>query len=140
MLRTGLALFLIAALSACGGVGPTTRATAPGTAWPSLMPSRPVTRPELPDAFPVLPGASELALPTDDPGLIAQWRTDRVGAVAYDFYSAALPAAGFHVEGRYPGDTVAIIRFIGPTGGLWQVVIQGLDARMAQIEVRLDRP
>jgi hypothetical protein len=44
------------------------------------------------------------------------------------------------VEGRYPGDTGAIIRFTGPSGQLWQLTILGLDPHTAQIEVRLDRP
>jgi hypothetical protein len=88
----------------------------------------------------VLPGVTEQPLPPDDPEVIARWTTDKVGAIAYDFYSEALPAAGYAVEGRYPGDIGAIIRFIGPTGRLWQVAILGIDPHTAQIEVRLDRP
>ncbi len=130
-------IILVGAVSTCQGAGERTPAA---TAPPSGPASPPAERPTLPIGFPVLPGATAQPLPPDDLGLIARWSTERVGAFAYDFYSEALPAAGYVVEGRYPGDTGAIIRFTGPSGQLWQLTILGLDPRTAQIEVRLDRP
>lgn len=142
MLRAaGLLLVLVGALTACRADGEATPGlTASGSASPSVAPSPVETRPELPAGFPVVPGASEVALPQDDLGVIARWTTDKVGTIAFDFYSDALPAAGYAVEGLYPGGEWALIRFTGPNGHLWQVVIHGLDLHTAQIEVRLDRP
>lgn len=142
MLRaTGLLLVLVGALTACRAGGEATPGlTASGIASPSVQASSAATRPELPANFPVLPGVTEVALPPDDLGVIARWTTDKVGTIAFDFYSDALPAAGYAVEGLHPGGEWALIRFTGPTGQLWQVVIHGLDLHTAQIEVRLDRP
>lgn len=142
MLRVmGLLPVLLGVLAGCGaGEVVTPGSTSSATAAPTAIVSPAATRLPLPADFPVLPGVTEVALPADDLGVIARWTTDQVGATAYDFYSAALPAAGYLVEGRYPGDIGAIIRFVGPTGELWQVAIRELDPRTARIDVRLDRP
>jgi hypothetical protein len=142
MLRTtGLLLVLLGALAACRAGGDSAPGlTASGSTSPSVLASPVGTRPELPAGFPVLPGVTEVALPPDDLGVIARWATDKVGTIAFDFYSDALPAAGYAVEGLYPGGQWALVRFTGPTGQLWQVMIHGLDLHTAQIEVRLDRP
>lgn len=95
--------------------------------------------PQLPVGFPVMPGAVRQAVPAADPGLIALWETDRPGSAAYDFYVAALPAAGYPIVGLYPGGDVALIRLGMPDGSVWQVVTHlAQDGRVA-IEVRLDR-
>jgi len=79
-------------------------------------------------------------MPDDDPGLIGLWESDEVGSAAYDFYVAALPAAGYPIVGTYPGGEVALIRFAAPDGEIWQMVAHATsDGRLA-IEVRLDRP
>ncbi|HEV8252283.1 MAG TPA: hypothetical protein VGQ66_02780 [Candidatus Limnocylindria bacterium] len=99
-----------------------------------------VQRRPLPAGFPILPGAVPLPMPDDDPGLIALWQSDQVGSAAYDFYAAALPAAGYRIVGLYPGGEVALIRFGAPDGEIWQMVARATpDGRLA-IEIRLDRP
>lgn len=96
-------------------------------------------RPQLPVGLPLMPGAVRQAVAAGDPGLIALWETDRPGSAAYDFYVAALPAAGYPIAGLYPGGDVALIRFGMPDGSIWQVVTHlAQDGRVA-IEVRLDR-
>jgi len=100
----------------------------------------PASRPDLPADFPTFPGARSALLPDDDPGLIAAWTTDQLGYAAYDFYVDGLPAAGYPIEGLYPGGEFAIIRFRGTGGAVWQVVVHGLIAEPVRIEVRLDRP
>ena len=94
----------------------------------------------LPEGFPVLPGAVPAALPDDDPGLIALWTSDQPGSATYDFYAAALPAAGYRILGPYPGGEWAIIRFGLPDGTIWQVVSHDRADGRAAIEVRWDRP
>ena len=142
MLRaTGLLLVLVGALTACRADGEASaRLTAAASTSPAANSSPARTRPGLPADFPALPGAVEMALPPDDLGVVVRWTTDQVGTVAFDFYSAALPAAGYAVEGSYPGGEWAAIRFTGPAGRPWQVVIHELDLHTAQIEVRIDRP
>jgi len=93
----------------------------------------------LPDGFPVMDGAVRMPLPPGDPGLIALWESPEAGSGAYDFYVAALPAAGYSIVGIYPGGGVALIRFRVP-GEIWQVVAHGATGGGVAIEVRLDRP
>jgi len=81
-----------------------------------------------------------MPMPDDDPGLIGLWQSDQLGSAAYDFFVAALPAAGYPIIGRYPGGEVALIRFGAPDGEIWQMVSHTApDGRLA-IEIRLDRP
>jgi hypothetical protein len=94
----------------------------------------------LPRDFPVLSGAVRVAMPDDDPGLIGLWTTDHTGSDAYDFFVAALPAAGYPIVGRYPGGGAAVIRFSLPDGVVWQVVTRAAGDESVAIEVRLDRP
>jgi hypothetical protein len=94
----------------------------------------------LPAGFPVLPGAVALPMPDDDPGLIGLWQSDQVGSAAYDFYLAALPAAGYPVVGRYPGGEVALIRFGALDRKVWQMVARTASDGRLTIEIRLDRP
>jgi hypothetical protein len=113
------------------------------TAVPSVAPARPaspVQRVPLPDDFPAMPGAVAAPLPDDDPGLIGLWESDQPGSAAYDFYTAALPGAGYRIVGLYPGDEVALIRFGIPGGEIWQVVVRPAGGNGVAIEVRLDRP
>ena len=142
MLRaTGLVLALAGVLTACRAGGEASVALTAIARPSATANSSPAgARPQLPSDFPVLPGAVEMALPSDDLGVVARWTTDRVGAVAFDFYSAALPLAGYPVEGSYPGGEWAAIRFTGPVGRSWQVVIHELDLHTSQVEVRIDRP
>ena len=130
-----------AACSAADGRSPSARASArpARSALPALSPSE-VARPRLPDGFPILPGAVAVALPVDDPGLIGLWETDRRGPAAYDFYVAALPAAGYPIIGLYPGGEFALIRFTAAAGAVWQMVAHGTPGGRVAIEVRLDRP
>lgn len=88
----------------------------------------------------MVPGATPVAPPDDDPGLMALWQSDQAGSAAYDFYVDALPAAGYPIVGAYPGGEVALIRFLAPDGQVWQMVAHGLADGTVGIEVRLDRP
>jgi hypothetical protein len=110
-------------------------AAASGTASASS-----VERAQLPEGFPVLPGAVPAAMPGDDPGLIALWTTDQPGSATYDFYVTALPSAGYRILGLYPGGEWAVIRFALPDGAIWQVVAHDAGDGRAAIEVRWDRP
>lgn len=140
-----LALALAAAAcAACGG--------APGSGSPGGSPSQEsatgtpssagasVERLPLPSGFPVLDGAVPEPLPDDDAGLIGLWTSDRVGSAAYDFYSTALPAAGYSIVGLYPGGGVAQIRFAIAGGAVWQMVALGGLSGRVRIEIRVDRP
>lgn len=111
----------------------------PGSAMPGPSTSE-VERRQLPDGFPILPGALAIAVPADDPGLIGLWETDRLGSAAYDFYVAALPAAGYPIVGLYPGGGVALIRFTAEGGEVWQMVAHPTSSGRLAIEIRLDRP
>ncbi len=137
-------LLLITALAACApGQSPSARPS--GSSLPvgspaSTVTGSPIVRRELPSGFPVIDGAVRLAQPGDDPGLIARWTSDVVGVPVYEFYVGRLPAAGYPIEGLYPGDAFAVIRFIGPNGETWQLIMQTADLVTTEIEVRLDRP
>jgi len=137
-------LLLITALAACApGQPPSARpsgSSPPAGSPASTATGSPIARRELPSGFPVIEGAVMLALPHDDPGLIARWTTDVVGTSAYDFYVERLPAEGYPIEGLYPGDAFALIRFIGPRDELWQLIMQTVDLAITEIELRLDRP
>jgi hypothetical protein len=106
----------------------------------SELPTSAVERQSLPGGFPVLAGAEAVAMPDDDPGLIGLWESDQVGSAAYDFYAEALPAAGYPIVGLYPGGDVALIRFQGPSGAVWQLIAHASADGGTSIEVRLDRP
>ena len=137
-------LLLITALAACApGQSPSARPSGfslPVGSPASTVTGSPVVRRELPSGFPVIDGAMRLSLPDDDAGLIARWTTDVVGTPAYDFYVERLPAEGYPIEGLYPGDAFAVIRFMGPNGEVWQLIMQTADLVTTRIEVRLDRP
>ena len=145
-LATVVVLAILAA--GCGNTAAISPSAATGTATPSAAePSAPpgsVASPavpvRLPEGFPVLPGAIPLALPPDDPGLIARWSSDQQGSAAYDFYVDALPAAGYPIAGLYPGGGGAIIRFTVPGGAIWQMVAGDGGDGTVVVEIRLDRP
>jgi len=138
-------LALLAALVAGCGIGSGESASA-GASDPLTPEAAASTAPSAPERiplagdFPVLPGAVRAAMPNDDPGLIGLWTSDQPGSNAYDFFVAALPAAGYPIVGRYPGGAAAVIRFSLPNGGIWQMVArEGGDGALV-IEIRLDRP
>ena len=137
-------LLLVLAVGGCsiGTVSPSPRGSEAGVV-PSASTGVPVSlvqRRALPGGFPILPGAVPKPMPDDDPGLIGLWQSDELGSAAYDFFVAALPAAGYPIIGRYPGGEVALIRFGAPEGEIWQMVAHTApDGRLA-IEIRLDRP
>lgn len=146
-----LALVMVAALSvACGvdpGVAsPAASPSAPPSAIESVLAATPLAsgsgpeRQPLPIGFPVLPGSVRAAMADDDPGLIWLWSTQQLGSAAYDFYVAALPAAGYPIVGLYPGGDFAAIRFRIPDGAIWQMVAHRGAGGTAAIEIRLDRP
>ena len=140
--RSILLAILVALLTAACGLehSPTPRPGGSGAPIASAAP--PVSsglHPQLPIGFPVMTGAIGKPLPADDPGLIALWERDETGSSAYDFYVAALPAAGYPIVGLYPGGGVALIRFRAQ-GEIWQVVARAAANGGVAIEVRLDRP
>jgi hypothetical protein len=134
--RSAVLLLVLAGAvgSACSNAAPSSEPRS--TSSPATSASERVT---LPESFPVLPGASPLALADDDPGLIAAWSSGQLYSAAYDFYRESLPGAGYPIVGGYPGDSVAIIRFRTVASGIWQMVVQ-TDGDVARIEIRLDRP
>lgn len=136
-----LLAIVVAACSATDGDSPSARASAGPSPSASAGPSTSeVERRQLPDGFPILPGAMAIALPADDPALIALWETDQLGSAAYDFYVAALPAGGYPIVGLYPGGEVALIRFTAEGGEVWQMVAHGTAGGRVRIEIRPDRP
>lgn len=147
-----MGLLLVTILAACspgagGSSDPSVSSGPPASATSSVSASAeptasgtPIVRRALPAGFPVLAGAVAVPLPDDDQGLIARWTSDVVGTPAYDYYVEALPAAGYPIEGLYPGDAYALIRFAGPGHELWQLVLHAADLSTTEIEVRLDRP
>jgi len=142
----GLALALVAAgVGACGtGPNPSPESAAASTVATSPEAASPagsaLPLPELPSGFPVLPGSLPSAVPGDDPGLIAAWTTGHDGLAAYDFYAAELPAAGYAIEGLYPGGEFAVIRFRVADGQTWQLVVHAPPSGRVELQVRLDRP
>lgn len=139
-----LHLALVVALASACDPGGESASAAPGPSPPASVavsaPASAEERAPLPSGFPALAGATPLPLPSDDPGLVALWRSDLLGSAAYDFYLRALPAAGFRIVAAYPGGAAAVIRFSVPDGATWQVVIRAGPDQTVAIEVRLDRP
>lgn len=138
MPRRYVALALAAALIA--GCGHDPEGSAPAVASQPLTSASAPQRVPLPRGFPVPAGAVPVAMPDDDPGLIGLWATEVRGSAAYDFYAAALPAAGYRIVAVYPGGAAAVIRFSLPDGAIWQVVTRPAPEGPVAIEVRLDRP
>ena len=139
---TALLLFAIAtaACSTADGSPPARASAEPAGSASSGLSTVEVGRRQLPAGFPILPGATGIDMPADDPGLIGLWETDQLGSAVYDFYVAALPAAGYPVVGLYPGGEVALIRFTAEGGEVWQMVAHGIAGGRVAIEIRLDRP
>lgn len=146
-----LPIVMAAALAAACSLDPALTSPAASGSAPVSMPAEtPTTTPTasgsvpervpLPSGFPVLPGAVPLAMADDDPGLIGLWTSDQLGSAAYDFYVAALPAAGYPILGLYPGGQFAVIGFRLPDGAIWQMVAHGGGNDTVAIEIRLDRP
>ncbi|TMB84805.1 MAG: hypothetical protein E6J39_02865 [Chloroflexi bacterium] len=142
--RGAAVLLLAAAASGCttkeeGGTSPVA-ASSVGGGLPSTSAtgSPPSTRPAIPAGFPIMPGAKPDALP-DDATLIARWTVPVVGSAAYDFYTRALPDAGFAIVGAYPAERAALIRFRGRTGTIWQVLAELVGDR-TQVTIQTDRP
>lgn len=138
-------LVLMASLaSACapggGSASPAASGPSPPASVAAPASASPTERISLPGGFPVLPDAIPIPLPSDDPGLIGLWSSDRLGSAAYDFYLQALPGAGYRIVGVYPGGAAAVIRFCLADGAIWQVVTRAGPNETVAIEVRLDRP
>jgi hypothetical protein len=109
----------------------------------SVAAPRPSAAPQripLPSGFPEPPGASPIALPSNDPGLIGLWTIEGAGSAAYDFFLRALPAAGFPIADAAAGDVVAEFRFKVPGGATLQIDIYATPNLTTRIEVRLPRP
>ncbi|MEO8251153.1 MAG: hypothetical protein ABI978_00575 [Chloroflexota bacterium] len=143
MLRFPVLAIVLGAIVAAGcgvdGAGESTASFAEPASSPTPRAST-IDRVPLPSGFPVFPGAVPLPLPDDDRGLIAVWRSEQLGAAAYDFYAAALEPAGYPIVGLYPGGDAALIRFRTPGGAIWQIVAQSGANGTTTIEIRLDRP
>jgi len=85
-----------------------------------------------------MPGARTAPLP-DDATLIARWSVPVVGSAASDFYTRALPKAGFAIVGAYPTERAALIRFRDRTGTIWQLLAE-LVGNRTQVTIQTDRP
>jgi hypothetical protein len=92
---------------------------------------------DIPDAFPVFPGAA--ALPPADPDVLARWLTDANGADVYDFYVDALPRAGFEIELLAPGGAAAVISFRPADGPLFDLAFTAKEGG-TQIDLRVPGP
>jgi len=140
MRRTALRLVSMLMVLVATGCRP----AVPATPSPSLQPSATgasSAQPTVPADFPVMPGASLASGIDSDPGLIATWTTDADGPRVYDFYVAALPAAGFSIVGLYPGGSVAIIRLRhGSDPILKLVVTRASPSSDTKMELRIDGP
>ena len=136
-----LAVVVAVLAGACSAEGSPTPSPPHGSGAPVISgaPGSSEERLPLPGGFPVMDGAVPMPLRAGDPGLIALWESAEAGSAAYDFYVAALPAAGYEIVGLYPGGGVALIRF-RVQGEIWQVVTHGATDGQVAIEVRLDRP
>lgn len=150
--RMGGAAVLLAAsvvFGACAGSsasmpGATANLPAPSeaAAQPTGQPSPPATPPTsdgprssplaLPAGMPVYPGASQAA-PADEGWVIAAWTASADPPAVYDFYLAALPDAGFELDGIYPGGDVAILRFSAPDGLAYQLDLTGHDPVLIRV-------
>ena len=71
--------------------------------------------------------------------VIARWTAAQTGAGPFDYYVAALPAAGYHVVGTYPSETTALIRFEATAGTIWQLLLEEAQGG-TRITIRTDRP
>jgi hypothetical protein len=83
-------------------------------------------------------GAEPAQLPADVT-VVARWTVPVVGSAAYDFYSGALPDAGYAIVGSYPSERAALIRFRDPAGQIWQLVAE-LIGDGTRITVQTDQP
>lgn len=95
-------------------------------------------RPPMPAGFPIPQGAEPALLEPDDPTMIGHWYVPTMGFDIYNFYVDALPRAGFPIEGLYPGDSVAIIRF-HEASQILQVYLTG-DLEQTDLILRTDVP
>ncbi len=145
-MRSSLVVFLALLAAVTTGCSTGSRESAsvgasdpPASEAASSASAPPPERVRLPPGFPVAPGAVAVAMPNGDPGLVGSWSADP-GSSAYDYYIAALPAAGYPIVGRYPGGAAAVIRFSLPDASVWQVVMHPAADGTIAIEVRLDRP
>jgi hypothetical protein len=119
------------------------RAAVPATPSPSGQPSVTAASsalPTVPADFPVMPGATLASRSDMEPGGIATWMTDAHGPRVYDFYVAALPAAGFSIEGLYPGGSVATIRLRAGDPILKLVITGDSSGSSTQVQLRVDGP
>ncbi|MEO8510774.1 MAG: hypothetical protein ABI534_05980 [Chloroflexota bacterium] len=138
---------------------PTSTATLTPTAIPAISPpllqdppGTPFVRPSppsasdpiaaqrlpMPSGFPIPPGAEPALLAPDDPTMIGHWFVPTMGFNVYNFYVDALPRAGFAIEGLYPGDIGAIIRF-HEASQILQVYLTG-DLEQTDLILRTDVP
>lgn len=129
---------LLLMLAACGPAATATSslgaaATASATPTPSSAGS-PLATP--PTGFPVMPGSEAVASLPNDPQLVARWMSAANGALVYDFFVEALPAASFRVDQLAPGGEAAIITFSTPGGSQFAVSLTAQDSG-TRIDLRL---
>jgi len=118
---------------------PPPSAAATGVSIPSEPgPTPSELTPTLPPGFPTMAKAEPSRLP-DDASVVARWTVPVVGSAAYDFYVGALPDAGFTIDGTYPSDRAALIRFHDQSGRIWQLLAELVGDR-TEITVQTDRP
>lgn len=91
-----------------------------------------------PDGFPLMPGMEPL--PADDSDVAGRWRSDEFGGDVYDYYLAALPAAGYRAIEPAPGGEAAIIRFEETDGTPWQLNLTAIGGPEDGTEIKLGRP
>lgn len=149
---TALSIMVLLALIACSApdivertpvITPPLLQDPPGT--PFVRPSPPASsdpiasqRPPMPSRFPVPELAEAALVDPDDPTMIGHWFVPTGGYDIYNFYRDELPRAGYPIEGLYPGDIVAIIRF-DEGSQILQVYLTG-DLEQTDLILRTDLP
>ena len=134
-------LAVVICLAACSSDGEAASGS-PGpavTATPLASASERPPRGAVPDGFPVMEGAELVTPPPAELGLVARWTADVAGPAVYDYYVAALPAAGFRVEQAFPGGAAAVIRFRVPDGRQLDLSLTA-SGHGTQIDLQVDGP
>jgi hypothetical protein len=115
-------------------------AAATGCGGPRVSPAAPqaTARLQLPEDFPVMPGAG--SLPAGEGNLAGRWESSAPGPAVYRYYLEALPAAGYRELHAAPGGAVAIIRFTDRAERVWQLDLLAIRGPNDGTEIRLGRP
>jgi len=139
---------LVAVAGGCSLPRPTQETAipvAPSSATPSATdklasPGATPSLPRVPVGLPMMPGAKAADRDTLEPGVIGRWSVTAVPPRVYSYLIAALPKAGFAIWRRFPGGSVAVIRFTTPNGTSMQLALVGEGKRARRTRIDLVLP